>query len=87
MSKTVNYYHFLISPYSYIAIDQFNALVAKHNLAVNYLPVAPMQVFSETGGVPPAQRHPSRQKLRMDCLLYTSPSPRDLSTSRMPSSA
>ena len=24
---------------------------------------------------------------KMDCLLYTSPSPRDLSTSRMPSSA
>ena len=27
------------------------------------------------------------QKLRLPCLLYTSPSPRDLSTSRMPSSA
>ena len=26
-------------------------------------------------------------KLRTICLLYTSPSPRDLSTSRMPSSA
>ena len=26
-------------------------------------------------------------KLSEDCLLYTSPSPRDLSTSRMPSSA
>ena len=26
-------------------------------------------------------------KLGLDCLLYTSPSPRDLSTSRMPSSA
>ena len=26
-------------------------------------------------------------KDRWDCLLYTSPSPRDLSTSRMPSSA
>ena len=26
-------------------------------------------------------------KRLMDCLLYTSPSPRDLSTSRMPSSA
>ena len=25
--------------------------------------------------------------LHFDCLLYTSPSPRDLSTSRMPSSA
>ena len=35
---------------------------------------------------------PSRAKLGLgyltqDCLLYTSPSPRDLSTSRMPSSA
>ena len=35
----------------------------------------------------------SQQKMRVnydqsiDCLLYTSPSPRDLSTSRMPSSA
>ena len=27
------------------------------------------------------------QTLLKDCLLYTSPSPRDLSTSRMPSSA
>ena len=29
----------------------------------------------------------SASLLDMDCLLYTSPSPRDLSTSRMPSSA
>ena len=28
-----------------------------------------------------------RVALVMNCLLYTSPSPRDLSTSRMPSSA
>ena len=28
-----------------------------------------------------------RMKRNYDCLLYTSPSPRDLSTSRMPSSA
>ena len=28
----------------------------------------------------------TRKRLK-DCLLYTSPSPRDLSTSRMPSSA
>ena len=27
------------------------------------------------------------EKMRLTCLLYTSPSPRDLSTSRMPSSA
>ena len=29
----------------------------------------------------------SKNDNRMGCLLYTSPSPRDLSTSRMPSSA
>ena len=29
----------------------------------------------------------SHTKKAIDCLLYTSPSPRDLSTSRMPSSA
>jgi len=68
MSQVVNYYHFLISPYSYLGMNAFDALVSKHNLTVNYLPMAPMQVFSETGGVPPAQRHPSRQKQRMDEL-------------------
>ena len=30
---------------------------------------------------------PNEHALYLDCLLYTSPSPRDLSTSRMPSSA
>ena len=37
---------------------------------------------------PPGEgQFPSWTKLPLDCLLYTSPSPRDLSTSRMPSSA
>ena len=38
-----------------------------------------------------SDQHPSekggKQPPYEDCLLYTSPSPRDLSTSRMPSSA
>ena len=33
------------------------------------------------------QRRYERELREYDCLLYTSPSPRDLSTSRMPSSA
>lgn len=68
MSKTVNYYHFLISPFSYLAIERFNSLVAQYGLTVNYLPMSPMDVFGETGGVPPAKRHPSRQRARMDEL-------------------
>ena len=33
------------------------------------------------------ERMKAVEKEHLDCLLYTSPSPRDLSTSRMPSSA
>ena len=33
------------------------------------------------------QLYPAYKADRLPCLLYTSPSPRDLSTSRMPSSA
>ena len=36
---------------------------------------------------PTANRHDLYMALSYACLLYTSPSPRDLSTSRMPSSA
>ena len=38
-------------------------------------------------GFASVERLPSVIELFMNCLLYTSPSPRDLSTSRMPSSA
>ena len=68
MSKTVNYYHFLISPFSYLAIERFNALAAKHDLTVNYLPISVMDVFAELSVLPPGKRHPSLQNMRMDEL-------------------
>ena len=40
-----------------------------------------INVFHDRAG------HLSESSLKQSCLLYTSPSPRDLSTSRMPSSA
>ena len=43
--------------------------------AVKYAPSSRIHVFLATSAI------------HRDCLLYTSPSPRDLSTSRMPSSA
>ena len=68
MSQTIDYYHFLISPWSYLAIKQFNALKAQHNVVVNYKPIDVMQPFDNMGGLPPAKRHPSRQRFRMDEL-------------------
>ena len=68
MSKTVDYYHFLISPWSYLAIGRFNSLKDRTGITVNYLPIDVGQTFGNMGGVPPAKRHPSRQRFRMDEL-------------------
>lgn len=68
MSKTVDYYHFLISPWSYLAIGNFNDLKERTGITVNYLPIDVPSTFGNMGGLPPAKRHPSRQRLRMDEL-------------------
>jgi len=68
MSKTIDYYHFLISPWSYLAIKRFNQVRADNDVVVNYKPIDVMQTFDEMGGLPPAKRHPSRQRYRMDEL-------------------
>lgn len=68
MQKTIDYYHFLISPWSYLGIGRFNEIVDRHGAIVNYKPIAVMPTFEATGGLPPAKRHPSRQRMRMDEL-------------------
>lgn len=68
MSKTIDYYHFLISPWSYLAIGRFNDLKQRTGASVNYLPIDVPSTFGNMGGVPPAKRHPSRQRFRMDEL-------------------
>ena len=44
-------------------------------------------IQSSADFTPPGKRVARLVRHSMNCLLYTSPSPRDLSTSRMPSSA
>jgi len=68
MKKTINYYHFTISPFSYLAIERFNAMVSKHEVTVNYLPISVADVFKAMNVVPPAQRPLSLQRMRMDEL-------------------
>jgi len=68
MAKTIDYYHFLISPWSYLVIDRFNELKQRTGVSVNYLPIDVPSTFGNMGGLPPAKRHPSRQRLRMDEL-------------------
>ncbi len=68
MKQTINYYHFLISPFGYLAIERFNEIATKYDLTVNYLPISVMDVFSELSVLPPGKRHPSLQRMRMDEL-------------------
>ena len=66
--------------------------IRKGTLNFNFVPILTGSAFKNKGVQPLLDAVidylPSPNDLKsIDCLLYTSPSPRDLSTSRMPSSA
>ena len=73
-----------------------NSVLTSHGkfLNIEFLKAFPMlsfenhiEIIGQTGQVITRYSIPVREALLKACLLYTSPSPRDLSTSRMPSSA
>jgi len=51
-----------------MAIRRFNEIKRQQGATVRYKPINVMQTFFEMGGLPPAKRHPSRQRFRMDEL-------------------
>jgi 2-hydroxychromene-2-carboxylate isomerase len=65
MARRVDYYFSLQSPWAYIGNALFQQVAATHGLTVNYKPVALVDLFSETGGLPLMKRHPVRQRYRM----------------------
>jgi len=65
MPRKIDYYFTLLSPWAYIGHAAFMDVARRHQVAVNYKPVALANVFADTGGLPLAQRHPARQRYRM----------------------
>jgi 2-hydroxychromene-2-carboxylate isomerase len=65
MPRHVSYYFSLISPWSYLGHHEFITVARKHDLAVRYKPVTLPELFPQSGGLPLAKRHPSRQGYRM----------------------
>ena len=65
MSRTVDYYFSLNSPFAYMGHVPFMGIVERHGLDVNYKPMFLGRVFAETGGQQLAQRHPARQRYRL----------------------
>ena len=73
-SNLTNRFEPLLPGFSHVPFNDLPALHAAIDARTVAIMLEPIQ--SEAGVIPAT-----------DCLLYTSPSPRDLSTSRMPSSA
>jgi 2-hydroxychromene-2-carboxylate isomerase len=65
MSRRIDYYFSLLSPWTYIGHRYFVEIAKRHDARVAYKPVLLNEVFSETGGLPLAKRHPARQAYRM----------------------
>lgn len=60
----IDYYFATISPNTYLAGLRMEEVVAKRGATVTYKPLDIMGLFGRTGGIPPGQRHESRQAYR-----------------------
>ena len=60
----IDYYLGTISPWCYLAGDRLEQIAARHGAQITYKPLDLLQLFDRTGGVRPANRHPSRMEYR-----------------------
>jgi 2-hydroxychromene-2-carboxylate isomerase len=65
MPRTIDYYFSMGSPWAYLGHATFIEMAKRHGVAINYKPVPLGRVFSQTGGLPLAKRHPARQRYRL----------------------
>ncbi|MDQ1899126.1 2-hydroxychromene-2-carboxylate isomerase [Paracoccus sp. WLY502] len=60
----IDYYFGTISPYAYLAGDRLERIAERHGATITYKPLDILQLFDRTGGIRPANRHPSRMEYR-----------------------
>jgi 2-hydroxychromene-2-carboxylate isomerase len=65
MTRSIDYYFSMQSPWAYIGDALFREVVATHGVTVVHKPLILVELFNETGGLPLLKRHPARQKYRM----------------------
>ncbi|HKK96943.1 MAG TPA: 2-hydroxychromene-2-carboxylate isomerase [Marivita sp.] len=68
----IDYFFSTLSPYAYLAGTRMEEVAAKHGATITYKPTDITSLFNRTGGVPPKERHPSRQELRAQELTRQS---------------
>ena len=64
----IDYFFATISPFTYLAGTRLEEIAAKHGATITYKPLDLMGLFGRTGGVPPKDRHVSRQEYRLQEL-------------------
>ena len=52
MSRQIDYYFSLPSPWAYIGHKPFHDVAKRYGATINYKPVVLLDLFSETGGLP-----------------------------------
>ena len=65
MSNVVDYYHSLVSPWTYLGGPRFADIVGQAGARVNVKPIDLSKVFPVSGGLPLAKRAPQRQAYRL----------------------
>ena len=64
----IDYFFATVSPFTYLAGTRLEEIAAKHGATITYKPLDVLALFSRTGGVPPKDRHPARQQMRLQEL-------------------
>jgi len=65
MTKIIDYYYALISPWTYLGGPRFDEITRRHGATVSYKPVSLGDIFPQSGGLPLAKRAPQRQAYRL----------------------
>lgn len=68
----IDYFFATLSPYTYLAGLRLEEIAARHGASISYKPFDILACFQRTGGIPPKERHPSRQELRAQELVRQS---------------
>jgi 2-hydroxychromene-2-carboxylate isomerase len=91
----IDYYLFPLSPYSYLAGLELEAIAARHGASIRYKPVQLFRIYAEVGTPQLKDRHASRQRYRLQDIarvarakgLPLNPQPRHFPTNPVPASA
>lgn len=61
----IDYYFYCASPYTYLGHNKICDVAERHKVRLNYKPVNLSALWEISGGVPPGQRPPVRQRQRL----------------------